>query len=256
MAMRFLSKEQMVADLKGLMSQGWIENQKPKNSGGIGNTIDNLLGLSENNLPISDTAQWEMKTHRKGSSSLVTLFHMEPQPKGSVPDQLLPKYGWPDSKGRLNELSFRQTLRATVTTDRGFRIVENSSTARLELSFNSSNIGSQHDVWRKSVLTRVGLNQLDPQPYWEIQTLALKASTKMLNAFYVDVETQKISGKEHFKISGVTILQGFSFDKFLDGIRNGEVFVDFDARTHHNHGTKFRLGYDFLPELYSYVELL
>ena len=66
-----------------------------------------LLGFPENNLPISDTAQWEMKTHRVGSSSLVTLFHMEPQPRKAkvVVTLLLPQYGWPDQAGRPAELS-------------------------------------------------------------------------------------------------------------------------------------------------------
>lgn len=44
-----------------------------------------------------------------------------------------------------------------------------------------------------------------------------------------------------------------SSDKFLDGIRQGAIYIDFDARTGHNHGTKFRTRQSFLPHLYDEV---
>src|SRR3972149_10769054 len=104
MAMRLLTKEQMIQQLRSVQERGWIKSLRPLNSGGIGNTIDSLLGLPENNLPIADTAQWELKTHRIASASLLTLFHMEPEPRNEklVVNILLPKYGWPDQT-RPNE---------------------------------------------------------------------------------------------------------------------------------------------------------
>jgi hypothetical protein len=50
------------------------------------------------------------------------------------------------------------------------------------------------------------------------------------------------------------MLQGFDLDHFIDSIESGAVLVDFDARTHHNHGTKFRLRQDSVPKLYRYVD--
>ena len=47
------------------------------------------------------------------------------------------------------------------------------------------------------------------------------------------------------------MLEKFSLEKFLNQIEAGNVLVDFDARTGHNHGTKFRLRQDKLPELYE-----
>src|SRR4030066_971178 len=105
MEARLLTKQQVIEKLKQAKEMGWIKSLRPLNSGGIGNTIDSLLGLPENNLPISDTAQWELKTHRVASSSLLTLFHMEPEPRIQkiVINILLPKYGWPD-QSRADEL--------------------------------------------------------------------------------------------------------------------------------------------------------
>jgi hypothetical protein len=49
------------------------------------------------------------------------------------------------------------------------------------------------------------------------------------------------------------MLRKFSFNGFLTAIESGHVLVDFDARTRHNHGTKFRLRQNYLPLLYEEV---
>jgi hypothetical protein len=81
--------------------------------------------------------------------------------------------------------------------------------------------------------------------------LASKAGTKLLNCFYVQAEVKKEDGKEFYKYSKVTMLQKFSFDGFLRELENGNILIDFDARTGHNHGTKFRLRQNCLPNLYE-----
>ena len=50
------------------------------------------------------------------------------------------------------------------------------------------------------------------------------------------------------------ILSGYSFDKFLSCIERDIIKVDFDARTHHNHGVKFRLKQNEWKELYAEVK--
>ena len=47
------------------------------------------------------------------------------------------------------------------------------------------------------------------------------------------------------------MLQKFSFEGFLKALDEGKILVDFDARTGHNHGTKFRMRQDALPMLYE-----
>ncbi|HRI30588.1 MAG TPA: MvaI/BcnI family restriction endonuclease [Candidatus Kapabacteria bacterium] len=37
----------------------------------------------------------------------------------------------------------------------------------------------------------------------------------------------------------------------LNELDNGNILVDFDARTDHNHGTKFRMRQNCLPSLYE-----
>ncbi len=253
MVHRLVLREDMIKRFGQLVEKGWISSNRPISHGGIGNTIDELLGFPENNLPVADSAQWELKTHRLGSSSLVTLFHVEPQPRSEriVPRLLLPNYGWPDQR-RENELSFRQTLNALQFTDRGFTIVRDHDSHTVRVAFDASRVGDNHRDWLLTVQQRIGLGQLNPQPNWEIQDLALRVSTKMLNSFYVEAETARSNVREYFRVHSVLMLQGFDTGGFVRAIDEGGVYVDFDARTHHNHGTKFRLRDTFLPTLYSY----
>ena len=43
----------------------------------------------------------------------------------------------------------------------------------------------------------------------------------------------------------------FDKEKFIEAIEKGVIYVDFDARTGHNHGTKFRIKSKDIPELYK-----
>jgi hypothetical protein len=47
------------------------------------------------------------------------------------------------------------------------------------------------------------------------------------------------------------MLQKFNFEGFLQALETADVLVDFDARTGHNHGTKFRMKQNALPMLYE-----
>ena len=52
------------------------------------------------------------------------------------------------------------------------------------------------------------------------------------------------------------MLQNLSIENFLLAIENNDILVDFDARTGHNHGTKFRLRQNKLSDLYGNVTII
>lgn len=257
--MKTYTKESLIEALREICNRGWIPNARPANAGGIGNTIEDLLGIQENNLPIPNAAEWELKCQRSESSSLTTLFHMEPSPRALkfVPSVFLPRYGWrhelAGQRYPATEMSFRQTIHGMSRSDRGFRVVVDRDTRRVLISFDSKAVASKHAEWLESVKQRVGLNELTPQPYWGFDDLHHKAATKLLNCFYIQAKVKKEQGKEFFHYSKILILQNFSFDGFLNALEDGSLLVDFDARTGHNHGTKFRLRQNARPKLYSQI---
>jgi hypothetical protein len=79
--MKTYTKESLIVALQAIKHRGWIPNARPGNVGGIGNTLEDLLGIEENNLPIPNAAEWELKSQRADTSALTTLFHMEPSPR-------------------------------------------------------------------------------------------------------------------------------------------------------------------------------
>jgi len=257
--MKIYTKETLIDELRKIMRMGWIPNAREGNDGGVGNTLEDLLGIQENNLPIPNATEWELKCQRANTSSLTTLFHMEPSPRAMkfVPMIFLLKYGWTHqlagSRYSSDEMSFRQTISGHERSDRGFKVVINRNEQKILTSFDAPSVDSKHSVWLQSVANRIGLDELNPQPYWGFDDLKHKAGTKLLNCFYVQADVKKEKGKEFFQYSKVLMLQGFSLEGLLSGLDNGFVYVDFDARTGHNHGTKFRLRQEKLHTLYSQV---
>jgi len=255
--LKIYTKQELINKLKKIAAMGWIPNARRGNAGGIGNTLEDLLGIKENNLPIPNAAEWELKTQRADTTSLTTLFHIEPSPRAVrfVPQVLLPLYGWAhqgDGKEHpKGEMSFRQTIHGQSRSDRGFMVVINRRGRKVLISFDARSADIRHRKWLESVKKRIGLGELNPQPYWGFDDLEHKAGTKLLNAFYVQAKVKKVRGKEYYHYTKIMMLQKFSFEGFLKALEEGQILVDFDARTGHNHGTKFRMRQDALPVLYE-----
>lgn len=257
----------MIEKFKKIYAKGWILNKRGNNDGAVGNTLEDLLGIPENNLPIPNAAEWELKAQRSTTSSLLTMFHMEPSPRAMkvVPDILLLKYGWPSAEAGLkypeDEKSFRGTLNAQNFTDRGFKVQVNDKERRVEIVFDSTVTDERHKDWKASVQSRVGhLKNFDIIPYWGFDDLFHKAGVKLTNCFYVQADEKwEVTGKNrknYFLYNYVVKLSQFDQEKFIEAIRAGKVYVDFDARTGHNHGTKFRIRYTDIPSLYKNAEVV
>lgn len=256
------TKPALIAKLKEIAAMGFVPNARKSNHGGIGNTLEDLLGIKENNLPIPNAAEWELKAQRLNSTSLTTLFHTEPSPRAVkfVPQILLPFYGLAHQEdgGRYpkGEKSFRQTIHGQSRSDRGFKVVIDRQEQKILISFDAKTVDQKHKEWLKSVKKNIGLGELNPQPYWGFDDLEHKAGTKLLNAFYVQAAVEVRRKKEFYHYTKVMMLQKFSFEGFLKALEEGKILVDFDARTGHNHGTKFRLRQDCLPMLYEKITVI
>jgi hypothetical protein len=222
--------------------------------------LEDLLGIEENNLPIPNAAEWELKCQRVETTSLMTLFHMEPSPRAVkfVPNLLLPKYGWRHGeagiKYRDEEMSFRQTISGNSRSDRGFGVVVDREEKKVLISFDACAVGDRHEDWLETVRERIGVDELSPQPYWGFSDLEHKAGTKLLNCFYIQAKTKREGRQQYFLYENISVLTEFSIQGFISAIEAGFVYVDFDARTRHNHGTKFRLRQGKLSELYASVQ--
>jgi len=265
--MKLYSKEQLIQQINSICKRGWHQSVKKtrdtRNDGAVGNTLEDLLGIKENNLPIPNAREWELKGQRSQTGSLVTLKHIEPSPTAAkiVSNILLPLYGWSHKeagkKYPTTEKSFRSTTSAVASTKRGFKILVDREQSKVRFIFDSSQADTNDTEiasWLQSVQQRVGLGPLDPEPYWGFDDLKYTIGAKIKNCFYIVADTKAQNKREFFLYKELYILSGFSFENFLKCIEAGLILVDFDARTGHNHGTKFRIKQRSWSYLYSDVQ--
>lgn len=251
--------------LQGVMNR-WHYGTRPGNDGNHGNTLEDLLGVEENNIPLPDLGGiFELKTQKRDSKALITLFHSEP----TIPTTPVPKLcislGWPhrDAGGKhpSDEMSFRSTTYGHGYSARGFKIKADDQT--LELIFSPEHV-KRDDVDRSKAYANYGewldsLSQRDilyndvlPVKY-SMEVLEKKIIEKLDNTVFVLCETRKcpLTGANQFYYDEAFILTGLKHKKLVELFNSGGLYLDFDARTRHNHGTKVRIKRSDLADLFE-----
>lgn len=71
--MRKLTRTQFSKLFAKIKAEGWVQSTR-RGPTGIGQTLEELLGLPESNVAFPDLGSIELKAHRINSSSMVTLF--------------------------------------------------------------------------------------------------------------------------------------------------------------------------------------
>jgi len=190
---------------------------------GIGKTLEDLLEIKENNIPLCDIGTIaELKAYRKDASSMLTLFTLEPKPKGGDRDRfLLNNFGY--SK-RDNKRS--KELHSTVTCKR----------------YNAQNLKL---AVRKDRISVVGKGRRI-NIYWDIEILRQKFDEKLPALVYVLANKKIIKGKEAFHFNEAYFLSGFDFDLFKKMVKKDFIVADFRMYYRpngsvRNHGTGFRV---------------
>lgn len=249
------SRKELIARLRELKEIGWIQTRQQFNDGLVGNTLEDFLGIEENNLTLPDAGRYELKAQRMETGSLITLMHFDPfprRPKSVVTHVLGPIYGWP-LEGYEDEWSFRITMYGNRYTNRGFKVTLDEENSKLWVEFNPNEVEPSKKEWLNSVCKKGG-KTLTPRPYWPLRKIKERLQRKMFNTVYVHAESRKRRRFEEFKYDKAILYEGLDFKRFNAGLANGEVLIDFDARAGHNHGTKFRVKRGTLTDFYAHKE--
>lgn len=217
----------MLSRLRQILGSGWLD-MPPKvkrynGTGGAGNYLEDLLGLTTGNKDIPDCIGWEVKLYTP-QTHLITLFHKEPQPRG-IMQHMVRKYGWRDAQGRL---SFRHTI--SGTSDR-FNIVDDAG----------------------QVIVRP-LEGNGVVPTWSHDTLLNIAGGKLRRL----VAVQGRRSGQRVVFDKADLYENLHLTRLVEYIVTGKIAIDFDVREHRpnsralrNHGTKFRVSPDNLSKLYT-----
>jgi len=207
--------------LHEIKNHGWVKTHRVGNTG-IGKTIEDLLGIKENNVPGPDAKMLELKSARKNAKSMLTLFTKSPlPPKANA--AILKRFGYVVKKGRkelhttLNAVS-HNLLRGCI----GLKIKVDRS--RVEIITEKSEI--------------IG--------YWDKSTLKSSFERKLPKLMYIKAESRGGGRHEEFWFNEAWLLQGFDFKNFLKLLAAGVILVDIRIGQYpngkpHDHGTGFRI---------------
>jgi hypothetical protein len=252
--MNSIGIEDLVAKLNEIKQKGWVKEIKHGNHGAVGNTIEALLGVAENNLPKPDFGQWEIKAQRKKTTSLLSLFHRIPEPQGSQ-KIILNRYGWKHSsagkKYEADEKRISLTLRNKYSV-RGFCVEVDDKIRRVCVKFDRAHVSSKQKYanWLNEIRISPRLTGPQTEAYWDFSTIEDIAYKKLAHLVYSRADSKKVKGDEYFKYSEITIYTNPIQGAFIDSVRNGDVRIDFDLRSKHDHGPKFRIKHTLLNSLY------
>lgn len=240
------SFSQLVLDLEEIKERGYIPCTRPNNKdGGIGNTLEDLLGIKENNLQSFDYLDYEIKSQRTLTNSPITLFSMASEKRNNR--RLHSNYG------RINEEDQVHRLYWTVTMSRYARLYDNFDCI---LFFDNPNNPEKLILEVKDVRT----SEIDQDTYWDLSKIHKKIKGKLRNLVFCRADEKDIDGRRHFDFNYFECYFGFSYEKFLDALESGYIQVDFrigadlngkNAGKYHDHGTGFRINRDKLHLLYD-----
>ncbi|ASJ10138.1 hypothetical protein A3L12_01920 [Thermococcus sp. P6] len=219
---------EFVRKIRELKARGYIKARR-RGDTGIGYTLEQEIGLTENNVSKPDLGDIELKAHRRNSSSRITLFTLDRNAWKINQRNLILKYGSIDSKGR-------RSLYCTV-----------------------SNKPNPQGFYTVCIADKFCLFHTDGEliAEWRVEDLINAFSKKMPNLILVVADRKLDSnGREEFWYNEAYYLEGVDRDKFIEFLQSGVITVDLrmhlrENNTVRNHGTAFRIEEKYLHELFS-----
>lgn len=206
--------------LGNLSGKGWVQSNRTHNTG-IGKTLEDHLGITENNIALPDFGVMELKSQRSGTASMMTLFTKKPE--GIKNSEILKKFGYPDPEYPEHRI-LHQTITNGKKNARGFHCKIDEKDGKLLILKNRTVLG-----------------------YYELEFLRRKAAEKIGNGLIlVFADSKKENGQEHFHYKEAWLLKDLDPKQFLAlskyDIRLGVYRSGRNAGKPHDHGSAFRLA--------------
>lgn len=227
-----MNLNQLKSKLLQIKKMGFTQTHRTGNTG-IGKTLEDLLGIKENNIPLHDIkGVAELKAYRKDAKSMLTLFTLEPLPAGDNRDKnLLDNFGYSKrDNGRPKEL--HSTLSCKRYNNQNLKLLVEKDNVRVMGKGKRLNI------------------------YWDMKTLKKKFHNKLPALVYVLSSSKIMRGKEFFHFNEAYFLTDFDFDSFKKMVKKDYVVVDFRMFYKpngqvRNHGTGFRVKINKLDDCFK-----
>ena len=218
--------DDFVREYTRIKEMGWIKTHRSGPTG-IGKTLEDLLGIVENNIDGPDFGEYELKSCRINSQSMLTMFTKTPQPPRSN-TYLREKYGYSSSAYDNDE----KVLHSTLTAARFVPIADTGKKLRIVCDSDKISIASETEI---------------ENVFWDRKSLKAAFEKKYKNKFvYAKAECRGSGTNEEFYFKEAYEVIGFDYDAMISLLEKGKIFIDLrigqypDGRTH-DHGTGFRI---------------
>ena len=242
------NQEKFIEAFKHVRSLGRVKAARKGNTG-IGKTLEDIIGVEENNLDAPDLHGYEIKSQRLLTSSYLTLFTKAPTSPKRVNNELRLKYGsfdkeFPDIK--VLHTSVFASIWNTHKAGYGYSLQVDKEEEKIKLLIK--------DLETKSLV--------EDDIYWDFQTLNRIFNEKLQNLAFVQAQQEKINGEEYFTYEKCTLFYGIDIDKFICQVNKGNIMFDIRIGAYknkesknygktHDHGSGFRIKCDKLVNLYD-----
>jgi hypothetical protein len=251
-----MNYEEFLKRMKEIKEMGYVESHRMGDTG-IGKTLEDLLGITENNIAGPDFDVYELKSGRKDSVSMLTLFTKTPMPKGAI-RSLLAAYGYKQRTTQPQDVSQKKLgdyMKLKETKLEEIPIEEKE----LHITVDAAKKNSLGLILR-IINGRIHVaDDKNVEAYYEENVLKEAFEKKYSRLIYVLATSKKENGEEHLWFDEAYRLAGFSFGRFSELVRKGIIKLDLrvghypDGRLH-DHGTGFRVLPKYLPECFEKTE--
>ncbi|OHD55849.1 MAG: hypothetical protein A2Y33_14555 [Spirochaetes bacterium GWF1_51_8] len=227
-----MNQKELKEKMETIKNRGFFPSLR-KGDTGIGYTFESEMGLQETNIAIPDIGgRFEIKTTRKKSANLITLFTFNKAVWKVSQKDVIDRFGYKDEKGR-------PALYNTV--------------------FNNQNNSSNLSIGIDRIKNTISLYETDTcLAEWDLFVLVGKFSTKLSRVLLVIAESEMRENREHFFYNEAYLLLEPETRKFIEAFERSLVGID--IRMHlkengavRNHGTGFRCREYDLKNLYQKV---
>lgn len=217
--------------MEAIRDRGYIPSSR-RGSTGIGHTFESEFGLAENNIAIPDIGGTvEIKTTRKTSSSLITLFTFNKGVWTVTQRNVLDRIGYWDAAGR-------RALKTTCFCGR-----PNNQNIRLDVDDERNVVSLSHD-------------DLGNFAEWDLYVIVGKFYTKLSRLLLVMAESRMVGRIEEFHYNEAYMLSEPDVRGFRNAFRNSVMGIDLRMHLNpsgsvRNRGTAFRIREPDLVNLYE-----
>ncbi|MCP9356709.1 hypothetical protein KBX49_01775 [Liquorilactobacillus satsumensis] len=206
---------------------------------GIGKTFEDLLGKKEDNLPLPDFHQIELKAHDKIGNSYITLFTKSPNIPRGVNTLLRQTYGYFDSGNdqKILHTSVSSSLQFNAKSNHYFQIINDEDQKLLKLLIYTSDKKLIKDNFTAE---------------WSYEVLQKSLLKKLKTLAIIITSTKHYNGKTYYSYDAIKVVRDISLNQLLTALSDNKLIIDLRLGVYHSgakkgkthdHGTGFRIKY-------------